>query len=76
MTIFLKIEINIQKKMRMINHIKVRNFILVFDEIKDDFEEERLRLRYFDCFLTRYVYHSSARWLKRFGALLNLNKFE
>jgi hypothetical protein len=39
----------------------------VFDPIGTKSYEENLKLAYLDCFLTRYVYHSFARWGTRVG---------
>lgn len=48
--------------------------ILVFDQIDDDFEEQKLKLKYMDSFITRYVYHNTARWFERLQLVLGIKK--
>lgn len=38
--------------------------------------EDRLKLPIFDCFVSRYVYHTFTRWLIRFGQYLRVVKDE
>jgi hypothetical protein len=55
-------------------NIKVIKLIIVFDEIDEDMMEEKLKLKYLDCFLTRYVFHTFTRWCDRLQLAIGLKK--
>ena len=40
----------------------------------ENYDENRLKLKYLDCFLTRYVYHSFERWFYRMKYYYNMNQ--
>ena len=46
----------------------------VFEPITEDYFEDKMKLKYCDNFLTRYVYYSFTRWATRMGKAFKLVK--